>query len=80
MLKLHQSTAQHVDIKAHIIGHLMAGTICVYGPRWREDRSVVEFAFPGDFVGLGYLQTHTCSARAMLEARVTSLPLTPNMF
>jgi CRP/FNR family transcriptional regulator, anaerobic regulatory protein len=62
------------DRKTHIF-RVETGTICVYGPRWREDRSVVEFAFPGDFVGLGYLQTHTSSARAMLEARVTSLPL-----
>jgi CRP/FNR family transcriptional regulator, anaerobic regulatory protein len=34
----------------------------------------VDFAFPGDFVGLG-LGTHACCARAVTKTEVTCLPL-----
>lgn len=51
------------------------GTLCVYEPRWNGHRAVIEFAFPDDVVGLGFLQTHTCSARATVETSVHCLPL-----
>ena len=35
----------------------------------------VDFAFPGDFVGLGFLGTHACCARAVTKTEVTCLPL-----
>ena len=35
----------------------------------------IGFAFPGDLVGLGFLETHTCCARAVTETEVTCLPL-----
>ena len=50
------------------------GTICIYEPRWDGHRPVIRFAFPGDLVGLGFLEHHACTARAMVEARVTCLP------
>ena len=52
------------------------GTICVYEPRWNGHRAVIRFAFPGDLVGLGFLERHACTARATVEARVTCLPHT----
>ena len=51
------------------------GALAVYEPRWNGHRAVIEFAFPGDLVGLGFLNTHACSARATTETRVRCLPL-----
>ena len=51
------------------------GALAVYEPRWNGHRAVIEFAFPGDLVGLGFLNTHACSARATIETRVQCLPL-----
>jgi CRP/FNR family transcriptional regulator len=54
---------------------LEKGAAVVYEPRWNGQRAVIEFAFPGDVVGLGFLQTHTCSARATMQTCVRCLPL-----
>jgi CRP/FNR family transcriptional regulator, anaerobic regulatory protein len=62
------------DPKTHFF-RVERGTICVYKPQWTANRTVVEFAFPGDLIGLGYLETHICTARSMVEAQVTRLPL-----
>lgn len=51
------------------------GALAVYEPRWNCNRSVIEFAFPGDLVGLGFLEMHTYSARATMETCVQCLPL-----
>ena len=51
-----------------------SGCLCVYEPHSAEHRAV-EFTFAGDLLGLGYLENHTRSARAIGETRVTCLPL-----
>src|SRR5262249_38219020 len=51
------------------------GALAVYEPRWNGHRAVIEFAFPGDIIGLGILETHTCCARAVAKSRVRCLPL-----
>jgi CRP/FNR family transcriptional regulator len=51
------------------------GALALYEPRWNGHRAIIEFAFPGDLVGLGFLHTHACSARATVETRVQCLPL-----
>ena len=53
-----------------------SGVICLYDPRWNGDKAVIEFAFPGDFVGVGFLDTHALSARAVLESRVALVSTT----
>ena len=62
------------DPKTHFYA-VKSGALVVYEPRWNGHRAIIEFAFPGDLVGLGFLQTHTCSARATVETRVQCLPL-----
>ena len=52
-----------------------SGSLCVYEPQSDGHRAVIEFAFAGDFLGLGYLENHACSAWAMVETRVTCFPL-----
>jgi len=44
-----------------------SGVVTVYEPRSEGHQTIIEFAFPGDIVGLGFLQTHTCTARASVE-------------
>jgi CRP/FNR family transcriptional regulator, anaerobic regulatory protein len=62
------------DPKTHFYA-VKSGALAVYEPRWNGHRAIIEFAFPGDLVGLGFLQTHTCSARATIDTRVQCLPL-----
>jgi CRP/FNR family transcriptional regulator len=44
-----------------------SGVICLYDPRWNGDKAHVDFIFPGDLVGLGFLQSHMLTARALVE-------------
>lgn len=47
------------------------GAICHY-VLWADGRhDVIEFAFPGDIIGLGHLQTHVSSAQAMTDTIVS---------
>jgi CRP/FNR family transcriptional regulator, anaerobic regulatory protein len=62
------------DPKIHFYA-VKSGVLVVYEPRWSGHRAIIEFAFPGDLVGLGFLQTHTCSARATVDTCVQCLPL-----
>jgi CRP/FNR family transcriptional regulator len=50
------------------------GAICLYEPRWNDERSIIDFAFPGDFVGLGFLETQSCNASAICKCEVKCLP------
>lgn len=50
------------------------GAICLYEPRWNDERSIIDFAFPGDYVGLGFLETQSCCASAICDCQVTCLP------
>jgi len=51
-----------------------SGAVCLYEQRGAQPVSI-GFAFPGDFVGLGFLDTHACCARAVANTEVTCLPL-----
>ena len=51
-----------------------SGAVCLYEQN-RAEHPVVDFAFPGDLVGLGFLETHACCARAVAKTEVTCLPL-----
>src|SRR5262245_37985157 len=50
------------------------GAICHY-MLWADGRhDVIEFAFPGDIVGLGHLKDHVSTAQAMVDTVVTLVP------
>jgi len=51
-----------------------SGAVCLYEQNCSE-HPIVDFAFPGDYVGLGFLQTHACCARAVTSTELTCLPL-----
>lgn len=44
------------------------GAVCHFSERSDGRFSVIQFAFPGDIIGLGYLPTHSSTAIAMVEA------------
>jgi CRP/FNR family transcriptional regulator len=49
------------------------GAVCHY-IRWADgSHDVIEFAFPGDIIGLGKLGTHVSTAQAMVETVVSEL-------
>ena len=62
------------DAKSHLY-MVESGCLCVYEPHSTEHRVLIQFAFAGDMLGLGYLENHTRSARAIGETQVTCLPL-----
>jgi CRP/FNR family transcriptional regulator len=51
-----------------------AGHVCIYSVLPDGRRQVIEFAYPGDVIGLGTAGTHTLNAEAMSSTRVRSLP------
>lgn len=47
------------------------GALCHY-IRWQDGRrEIVEFAFPGDIIGFGHVETHISTAQAMVETTVS---------
>jgi len=70
----HEVLFKEGDVRDHVY-RIESGTLCVYEPQWNGQRAVIEFALPGDFVGFGYLRSHTRTARATTQVRVTCLPL-----
>jgi CRP/FNR family transcriptional regulator, anaerobic regulatory protein len=51
-----------------------SGAICLYEQKGAQP-ATLGFAFPGDLVGVGFLDTHACCARAVTKTEVTCLPL-----
>ena len=52
-----------------------SGSLAIYEPRLNGSHAVIDFAFPGDLVGLGFLKNQTHTARAMVETQVACLPI-----
>ena len=52
-----------------------AGHVCIYRLLADGRRQVLDFAFPGDFIGLGVVGQHTTNAQATERMRLRSLPL-----
>ena len=52
-----------------------SGSLAIYEPRLNGSHAVIDFAFPGDLLGLGFLNNQTHTARAMVETKVACLPI-----
>jgi CRP/FNR family transcriptional regulator len=62
------------DTRANLY-RIEEGALCHYG-RWDDGRhEIIEFAFPGDIIGLGYLDAHITTAQAMVKTTVSVVPL-----
>ncbi len=51
-----------------------AGHVCLYKMLTDGRRQVIDFAYPGDVIGLGALNDHACNAQAMTRSRVRVVP------
>ena len=51
-----------------------AGNVCIYKMTPNGRRQIIDFAYPGDLIGLGALTEHTASAQAMTKTRVRCIP------
>ncbi|MFM9938124.1 MAG: Crp/Fnr family transcriptional regulator [Hyphomicrobiaceae bacterium] len=52
-----------------------AGHLCIYRMMPDGRRQVIDFAYPGDVVGLGALGEHAANAHATTKSRVRCLPI-----
>jgi CRP/FNR family transcriptional regulator, anaerobic regulatory protein len=48
-----------------------SGAICHYMRPADHEHEIIEFAFPGDIIGLGYSTTHVSTAKAMVATNVS---------
>jgi CRP/FNR family transcriptional regulator len=60
------------DPRSHVY-RVEKGAICLFRER-TGGRDVIEFAFPGDLVGLGYLDNHVSGAQATMDSSLICLP------
>jgi len=64
---------QEGDPRLHVY-RVETGSICLFKQRADGTLDVIEFAFPGDLVGLGYLDKHVTGAQATLATTLSRLP------
>ena len=60
------------DRKFHVY-KVEIGAVCLYKTTPDGRRQIVDFAYPGDYVGLGALDTHVFSAQAISPTRLKCL-------
>ena len=63
------------DAAAHVY-RVEVGNVCIYRMLPDGRRQVVDFAYPGDFIGLGALGEHAACAQATIRTTVRCLPVT----
>jgi CRP-like cAMP-binding protein len=62
------------DPATHIF-RVEAGHVCIYKTMPDGRRQIIDFAFPGDLIGLGAMQAHGSNAQATERTRVRSVPI-----
>jgi len=71
-------TKEHLFCEGDVANHVYrveVGHICIYRMMPDGRRQVVDFAYPGDIIGLGALGDHADSAQAMEATIVRAMPL-----
>ena len=72
------SAKEHVyregDPATHVY-RVEAGHVCIYRGLPDGRRQIVNFAYPGDFIGLGAIREHAASAQAGAKTRLRSFPV-----
>lgn len=61
------------DARRHVF-RVDTGALCLYRSLPDGGQDVLEFAFPGDLVGLGYLDSHVATAQATMVTTLSCLP------
>lgn len=68
---------EHVFFEGDPIDHIYQvekGTVCLYKTLLDGRRQIIDFAYPGDFIGLGAGDDHVFSAQAITATRLRCLP------
>ena len=66
-------TLFHAGDARHMLYRVERGALCHY-IRWADGRhDVIEFAFPGDIIGFGHLDSHISTAQAAARTIVTAV-------
>lgn len=72
------NSKQHVfwegDPAFHVY-KIEAGHVCIYRMIPKGRRQVIDFAYPGDVIGLGALNEHSANAQATTKTRVRCVPI-----
>jgi len=63
------------DARSHVY-RVERGALCLFKNRADGTQDIFEFAFPGDLVGLGYLDNHVSGAQAAMETSLVCLSRT----
>ncbi len=63
------------DARSHVF-RVETGALCLFKNLPDGTQNVLEFAFPGDLVGIGYLDSHVSGAQATIETSLSCLPRT----
>jgi CRP/FNR family transcriptional regulator len=69
---------EHVFCEGDPASHVYrveAGHVCLYRMLPDGRRQIVDFAYPGDLIGLGALREHSASAQTTEKTRLTSFPI-----
>ncbi len=69
---------EHVFLEGDAVSHIYkveAGHVCIYRLLSDGRRQVIDFAFPGDFIGLGASGLHEMNAQATEKTRLRCLPV-----
>jgi len=69
---------EHVFFEGDLVSHIYkveAGHVCIYRLLADGRRQVIDFAFPGDFIGLGASGQHAMSAHATERTKLRCLPI-----
>jgi CRP-like cAMP-binding protein len=82
--RLGAGTLRTVDARDHVflegdrashVYKVEVGHVCIYRMVHDGRRQVIDFAYPGDFIGLGALGTHAASAQATSKTRIRCVPV-----
>jgi CRP/FNR family transcriptional regulator len=62
------------DTASHVY-RIESGHVCIYRMVPDGRRQVLDFAYPGDIIGLGELRSHAANAQASTKARIRCIPV-----
>jgi CRP/FNR family transcriptional regulator len=83
--RLAQGTLRRIETKEHVycegdprthVFQVEQGVIAVYKTLVDGRRQIIDFAYPGDLIGLGVLREHVLSAQAVCTSKVRCLSAT----
>jgi CRP-like cAMP-binding protein len=82
--RLEAGAQRTIEAKEHIfregdqvanVYRVEVGHVCIYKTLSDGRRQVVDFAYPGDIIGLGAMGEHTSNAQASTRTRVRAMPV-----